>query len=359
MPRRREGCGREQGQYRRRKAVGGVAPLVDRVGQALRRLAVPAGPMVVAVSGGPDSVALALALADQPARTGPLVLAHFNHRLRGAASDGDEAFVRAWHAGLVDRGRTDLRLCCGQADVRAQAAAEHDNLESVARRLRYDWLRGVAREVGVRFVATGHTADDQAETVLHRLLRGTGLRGLRGIAARRPLGDGVEVVRPLLTVAKADVLAYLRAAGQDFRQDASNADCNFTRNRIRHELLPHLAERYNPAVAAVLGRLAEQAAEAYREDEARARALLAEAELPRAGTLLVFDRRRLSAASRHCVREALRLAWEREGWPSGAMGFAEWERLAAVAFGEKTVDELPGRICVRSSSRVVRIGPVP
>jgi tRNA(Ile)-lysidine synthase len=339
--------------------VGAGVSLVDRVEQALQRLGVPAGPLVVAVSGGPDSVALARALADLRPRTGPLVLAHFNHRLRGPDSDGDEAFVRTWHAGLVARGLTDLRLCCGHADVRDQAAAERGNLEAVARRLRYEWLRGVAREAGAGFAATGHTADDQAETVLHRLLRGTGLRGLRGIAARRPVGGGVEVVRPLLTVPKAEVLAYLRAAGQDFRQDATNADRNLTRNRIRHELLPHLAEQYNPAVAAVLGRLAEQASEAYREDEARGRALLAEAELPRAGTVLVFDRDRLRAASRHCLREALRLAWEREGWPLGAMGFAEWERLAAVALGEKPADELPGRIRVRCRSRVVQIGPVP
>jgi tRNA(Ile)-lysidine synthase len=339
--------------------VGVVAPLVDQVGQALRRLGVPAGPLVVAVSGGPDSVALALALAELPARAGPLVLAHFNHRLRGPDSDADEAFVRDWHASLVTRGLSDLHLCCGGADVRAQAAAEGGNLEDVARWLRYDWLSRVARDAGVPFVATGHTADDQAETVLARLLRGSGLRGLRGIAARRAIGRGVEVVRPLLTVPKADVLAYLRAAGQDFRQDASNADRRLTRNRIRHELLPHLAEHYNPAVTAVLGRLAEQAAAAYRMDEALARALLADAELPRAGALLVFDRRRLGAESRHCLREALRLAWEREGWPLSAMGFAEWDRLAAVALGEKTADELPGRIRVRCRGRVVQIGPVP
>jgi tRNA(Ile)-lysidine synthase len=338
--------------------VDNVVSLVERVGQALQRLDVPAGPLVVAVSGGPDSVALARALVEQPGRTDPLVLAHFNHRLRGADSEGDEQFVRDLHARLATHGAADVRLCCGAADVRTLAAAERGNLENVARRLRYEWLGRVARETGTGFVATGHTADDQAETVLHRLLRGTGLRGLRGIAARRPLAAGVEVVRPLLTVAKTDVLAYLHAVGQDFRQDASNADLRLTRNRIRHELLPHLAEHYNPAIAAVLGRLADQATEAYREDEARARILLAEAELPRAGAVLVFDRRRLGAASRHGVREMLRLAWEREGWPVGRMGFAEWDRLAAVARGEVVAADLPGRIRVRCRPRVVQVGPV-
>src|SRR5439155_11377281 len=104
--------------------------------------------------------------------------------------------------------------CCARADVGAQARREGDNLESVARRIRYDWLVHVARDVHAPFVATGHTADDQAETVLHRLLRGTGLKGLRGIAARRTLAPGIELIRPLLEVTRAEVLAYLEAEGQ-------------------------------------------------------------------------------------------------------------------------------------------------
>src|SRR5207245_2885635 len=107
---------------------------------------------------------------------------------------------------------------------------------------------------------TGHTADDQAETVLHRLLRGTGLHGLGGIPARRDLAAGIEVVRPLLGTSRAEVLAYLQAEKQAFRQDSSNADLGFTRNRIRHELLPDLA-RYNPAIVSLLCRLADQAHE--------------------------------------------------------------------------------------------------
>jgi tRNA(Ile)-lysidine synthase len=312
--------------------------------------------LVVAVSGGPDSVALLRALL--ALRPGPVTIAHLNHRLRGQDSDADEAFVRDLHAALLTAGAAGLELRCEQIDVAAQARQERNNLESVARRLRYDWLARIAREAGAAWVATGHTADDQAETVLHRLLRGTGLKGLCGIPARRQLAPGVEVVRPLLRVRRAEVLAYLESVAQAYRQDGSNLDLRYTRNRIRHELLPHLAGRYNPAVVAVLGRLAEQAAEVSRHEEEQARALLARAELPRAGPVLVLDRGRLAEAPRHLVREAFRLLWERENWPLGQMDFDAWDRLAGLVFGEGEATDLPGRIRVRCRDRVVQAGPV-
>src|SRR5262249_25956730 len=161
-------------------------------------------------------------------------------------SDNDEVFVAALCTRLVAEGAT-LDCRSNRIDVASLARERGANLESVAREARYGWLAEVAREAGAGWVATGHTADDQAETVLHRLRRGTGLRGLCGIPVRRPLAPGIEVVRPLLRVTRAQVLNYLRALGQDFREDRSNSDPRFTRNRIRHELLPLLAEHYNPA----------------------------------------------------------------------------------------------------------------
>jgi tRNA(Ile)-lysidine synthase len=319
--------------------------LVRKVETALRRGGVGGG-LVVAVSGGPDSVALLRALREVRA-AGPLTVAHLNHRLRGAESDADEAFVRELCAGLS----VDCR--CGCLDVRAAAAG--DNLEGAARRLRYDWLAEVAREVEARWVATGHTANDQAETVLHRLLRGTGLRGLRGIAARRDLGAGVAVVRPLLAATRDEVMAYLAPLGQTYRQDSSNRDEALTRNRIRHQLLPLLAG-FNPQIVASLGRLAEQAEAVYGAEEEQARALLAAAELPRAGALVVLDGERLAAAPRPRLREALRLLWQREGWPVGAMGFDAWERAAAAALGEATAADLPGGVRVRRRGRAVQVG---
>jgi tRNA(Ile)-lysidine synthase len=163
------------------------------------------------------------------------------------------------------------------------------------------------------------------------------------------------LVRPLLRAKRAQVLDFLHGLGQDFREDASNADLRFTRNRIRHELLPHLAERYNPAVSLALCRLAEQAAEVQCREESAARALLAEAELPRAGETVVLDRGQLDAAPRHLVREAFRLLWEREGWPTGKAGFEAWERAARVAAGAEVAVDLPGGVRVRRQGRAVQV----
>jgi tRNA(Ile)-lysidine synthase len=308
-------------------------------------------PAVVAVSGGPDSVALLRAVA--VVHTGPLIVAHLNHQLRGPDSDTDEAFVRDLHTDFRGAGHGFLELCSARIDVAARAHAEHDNLESVARRIRYEWLTGIARERHARWVATGHTADDQAETVLHRLLRGTGLKGLIGVPARRRLAPGIDVVRPMLKVTRAEVLTYLQVEGQAFREDRSNLDLRFTRNRIRHTLLPMLAQEYNPSIVSVLGSLAEQAEDVYRDIEARSRALLGEVELPRIRDGLVFDRSRLTAEPRHLVREVLRLAWEREDWPMGEMTSEHWDRAAAVALSELPAVDLPGGIHVQARDRVI------
>jgi tRNA(Ile)-lysidine synthase len=316
----------------------------------------PARGGIVAVSGGPDSVALLRAvltvLGDAAA---PLVVAHVNHQLRGAESDDDEAFVCRLHEQCVAKGATRLLLRVQRLDTRTLAAG--DNLENAARRLRYDWLTATARDTGSTWIATGHTAEDQAETVLHRLLRGTGLRGLAGIPARRELAPGVEVLRPLLHVSRADVLAYLQQLGQEFCWDSSNADRQFTRNRLRHELLPLLAKEFNPAIVDVLGRLSEQAGELQQLIEEQALRLLAEAELPRAGRIVVLDARRLGQAPALLLREALRLVWRREGWPLADLGFEAWERAAGVVLGQTQTLDLPGDVRLRRFRDVVQIHP--
>jgi tRNA(Ile)-lysidine synthase len=302
---------------------------------------------VVAVSGGADSVALLRALADPPA-AGDLVVAHLNHRLRGVDADADAAFVTALCPHLPHRTES--------VDVRALAAAAGDNLEDTARRARYDFLRRVAQEAGAVWVATAHTRDDQAETVLHRLIRGAGLRGLRGIAGGRDLGGEVRLLRPMLTVARTEVIAYLREIGQPWREDATNRDPAFTRNRIRHELLP-LLRTFNPAIEEALARTAAHADEVYTGIEQAAGTLLTAAERPRAGPVIVLDRAGLADVSDHALRELLYLVWQREGWPRGGMTGEHWQRAADVVLGKAPAWDLPGGIRIVGRPRVVHVDP--
>ncbi len=208
--------------------------------------------VLVAVSGGPDSVALLAVLIKLRKRLGiELALGHLNHGLRGTEADEDQRFVR----GLARRHK--LRFRCRKADISARRRAQGGSLEEVARSARYAFLRRAARELGAHVLAIGHTADDNAETLLMNLLRGAGLRGLAGIPISRPEGE-LRLVRPLLEVTRAEVLEFLDKNGLSFRTDASNADTSLTRNRIRAELLPQLAEQYNPSVASLLAGTAEQ-----------------------------------------------------------------------------------------------------
>lgn len=208
--------------------------------------------LLLAVSGGADSVALAAVLHRLVAAgrlNVRLVVGHVNHTLRGDASDGDEAFVRA----LAER--LSLPCVCRRVDVRGYAQKQKLSIETAARSLRLDVLAALANESDCQAVATGHQADDQAETVVHRLMRGTAFGGLCGIRPMTVL-NGRRFVRPLLTVRRADIEAYLRDCGWVWRDDATNRSCAFTRNRIRHRLLPVL-QKQSPDVADRLRRLAE------------------------------------------------------------------------------------------------------
>lgn len=328
--------------------------LLEKIDVSLKAQAWQDQGTVVAISGGPDSVALFLGLREvrPDAR---LILAHLNHGLRGPDSDADETFVAQLYETCAKSGPLELRR--HRIDVAAQATAEHGNLEAVARRVRYEWLQSVAMETGCRWLVTGHTADDQAETVLHRIVRGSGLRGLRGIAPRKPLSSALTLLRPMLAVTRSEVLEFLQVRQQNFRLDRSNLDLAHTRNRIRHELLPLLASQYNPDIARLLGQLASQAEESFAQTEARAEELLRQAELPRAGSLLIFNRAALAGAPRHLVCEMFRLVWQREQYSENDMTFEAWGRMAAIAQGEQTAVDLPGGIRLSAVRGVVQLGP--
>jgi tRNA(Ile)-lysidine synthase len=221
--------------------------------------------VTVAVSGGADSVALLRILLEVRAELGIVIaVAHFNHQLRAEASDADEQFV----AQLARQ--HDLPFFVGRADVREQALANKIGIEQAARQLRYQWLLDLAQQQHFDIIATAHTADDQAETVLMRFLRGAGTRGLAGI---HPVlqRDRIRVVRPLLDLTRAEIEQYLTSIEQSWCEDESNRDLGPTRNRIRHELLPLLERDYNPS----LRRLLNETAEMARDEEAAWEAMAA------------------------------------------------------------------------------------
>jgi tRNA(Ile)-lysidine synthase len=286
--------------------------------------------VVLAVSGGADSVAMLRAMAALKTRHGGrgcLYAAHLNHGLRGNAADADQDWLKS----LCDR--LNLTLETGSSDVSAIAAEQGDGWEAAARSARYDFLRAAAERIGGRFVATAHTANDQLETVLHRTLRGTGIEGLAGMVTARPLTPTIALIRPMLGIAREEVLQYLAAIGQDYRSDATNVNTQWTRNRLRQELLPHLRERYNPQVDGALLRLAAQAGEAQQVITALA-AALAEDCVDATFSRVKVDNAPLLSQPAIIVREVLKLAWRQAGWPEQSMGFAEWRQLAALFAGE-------------------------
>ncbi len=202
--------------------------------------------VLVGVSGGADSVALAKILAElSPRFEIRLVLAHLNHGLREEA-DEDEDFCRTFSDEL------SLPFVSGRVDVAERARKSKRSIEDEGRSARYQFLEAQAARFAARRIAVGHTLDDQAETFLLRLLRGSGTRGLGSI---HPVRNG-NVVRPLIEVRRREIEDYLEERGMSFREDRTNADPRFTRNRIRHEELPRLSSAYNPRLAETLARSA-------------------------------------------------------------------------------------------------------
>jgi len=201
--------------------------------------------VVVAVSGGADSTALLLCLETLASEFDlTLTAAHLNHRIRAAEADGDEEFARKLAAQM------GLPFISETAELKQQAAASGINLEELARRKRYEFLRRAASQIEAQKIAVGHTMNDQAETALFRFIRGSGLEGLSAI---HPIVDGV-VIRPLLECSRKSVEEYLEVKCAQYREDSSNLDVRYARNRIRHELIPYLEKNFNPNLARTLSR---------------------------------------------------------------------------------------------------------
>ncbi len=297
----------------------GLPDVVRRTIERYGMLA-PGDGVVVAVSGGPDSLALLhllWSLREDFALS--LHVAHLNHLLRGEAAEADAAFVRDTAE------RLGLPVTVEEVPVAALAREEGLSLEEAGRVARYRFFRKVCDAVGFRRVALGHTRDDQAETVLMRLLRGAGPAGLAGIP---PVRDG-WIIRPLIDVSRADVEAYCRAHGLEPRRDATNESTAFLRNRIRLELLPHLEAVYHPGLRRVLAQTAEilrAEDEWLGEQAAGALSGLLRADGPHL-VLRADGLGRLPPALR---RRAVRLAAARLGIAVGALTFDHVERILGL-----------------------------
>jgi len=314
---------------------------LERLAKRLTEWSALGRPLVVAVSGGPDSVALLRGLAALSESKTTLVAAHLNHGLRRQSARRDEQFV----SDLA--GELGVHFVGARVELEAEARQRRESLETAARDCRYAFLRDTAQAVDAGFVAVGHTADDQVETILHRIVRGTGLSGLAGIPARRKLGAESDLIRPLLDFRRCEVLDYLKAIDQPYCWDETNDDLSYTRNRLRNELLPTLEQAYNPRVREALLRLGQLAGEAQAVVDHQVLHLLGHAEAQGDGLVCSLRIAPFSDCPPYVVRAALIRFWQDAGWGLRDMGFEEWDRLADLILNQAKPFTLPGNIDVR------------
>ena len=299
--------------------------------------------VAVALSGGADSMALLRVLQEfklQQGGTGRLMALHVNHQLRGTESAADAQWCRQQCEAL------DIPFEVLTCDTSQYANDTGEGIEAAARAQRYQLLTTAAEQAGVRYLVTAHTQDDQVETVLFRVLRGTGLRGLAGIPQTRSLTHSLTLLRPLLDCSRTMVINYLSSLGQEYRTDSSNAETQFTRNRLRHELLPQLREQYNQELNGALVRLARQAAESQDVVEMLARQLLDEAEWAAKPQAMSLRCQPFAKCETLVACEALRIAWRDAGLSEQAMTYDWWNRLAEMIKHpqDAQVANLPGNV---------------
>jgi tRNA(Ile)-lysidine synthase len=295
--------------------------------------------LLLAISGGVDSMVLLHAVAQlRDQLNGTVSAAHVNHGLRGQESDSDEQLVQ------------DV---CGQMQIplmiRKLAEGEvlknsNGSLEESARQARYQYLTQVARQRNNACVVTAHHQQDQVETVLFHLLRGTGLRGLRGMPEERELSFGVRLIRPFLTMSRQQILEYATNHQIAFREDSSNTSMDFNRNRIRH-LLRIQMQLGGGELEHCLSQLAEQAARTTLAVDSVADLLLKQTAVEFSEKQVILDRSRLVAWDEPFVRQALVVLWTRCNWPRQQMSAMQWHRLSQQVFaGQPRQWAFPGGI---------------
>ncbi len=295
--------------------------------------------VLIAVSGGPDSVALFRILWNlkhQFGGKGSLIVAHCNHQTR-TDSQTDALFVRD----LV--GKFGVKFLQFDRQPSSGESGKATLSEESLRDFRLNALLTAARERGIRHVATGHNASDQIETVLFRLFRGTGLPGLTGIPFNR-VDNGISIVRPMLRVRRAEILELLNDLGQPWRSDPSNHNSNFTRNFLRNEILPMLASRFDGQFENSVLRLVGQVNEQMLMLDAMTDSIIETA------TVTVFQRaavdiRALAGVHDVLIRHALTRIWSSAQFPEQSMSYEKWQQLADLVRGESRLPlQLPGKM---------------
>lgn len=322
--------------------------LVDTFEKSLIRHPEVGNRWLVAVSGGPDSmVLLRTAQTVAATRGAELHCGHIDHQLRPeSGADAD------W----VARQCQSLGVRSGIEQVTVSGAGSA--IEETARQFRYEALVRMAEKCGATAILTGHTADDNAETILHHVFRGTGLRGLIGIPPIRELTEAVRLWRPLLAVRRSEVLAELERLGQPFRTDSSNSSSQFTRNRVRLELIPWLERELNPRAVDAILRLSEQSEEALDWLHTEALQLLDRSLVVPMTPAVRLRCDVIRSASAVVARECFVQLWNRQSWPRQAMTREHWQRLVdQCAAQEQAAIQMPGQIDVRRRSDLLILTP--
>ncbi|MDA1230681.1 MAG: tRNA lysidine(34) synthetase TilS [Planctomycetota bacterium] len=306
----------------------------------LKRLVGTRQGFLLAVSGGRDSMALLYgvhAIRGAHDRSA-IVVAHLNHGLRGDSGRCDAELVRDACKSL------DIPVVISECEAGQLERSSRGSLEEAARTMRYEFLQSAAAQHALPLIVTAHHASDQAETVLHNILRGTGLRGLRGIPERRRLSESAEIIRPMLTILDSTIAAYIQQGEFAFATDTTNNDSKFTRNRIRNQLLPQLQSEFNRQTPDALIRLAEQTRELVQSLDIIAETLLTEAVLEQTPICCRLDVRQMRQQPEPIVRHALTVLWRQQDWPRRDMNRDHWKHLSAVLFGSSSPIDLPGRV---------------
>lgn len=327
-----------------------------KLSAGLQKCGISDGRILIGVSGGADSVALLRGIVElnkggesqsaSPDRRFEIVAGHVDHQIREESKEDAK-----WVQSLADELGVASRI--ETAEVLGRVAETQESLEEAARRVRYDALVRLAEDEDCNVIAVAHTADDQAETVLHHLVRGTSVTGLRGMLPARPLTATVQLIRPMLDIRRQELEVWLKEIGQNFRTDPTNTDNALTRNRIRHHLLPLLEEEFNPQVRRVLVTLADQAAELSNLLRSLADDLANAATVQVSGSSLRIDCSILAEHPPVLVRETLLAIWQRAQWPLQRMGYREWQRLSNLVMQDDGAVSLPERINARRRGQLI------